>query len=126
MLLSFLASLAFVAGPQEPPPRDPLARRACVVAGRDIERFVAHYREYINGYERAGRLSYDFAADLQYELELAARPRIAELFDLAHDPEATRAECIELHSQHMTYLIQNITSKRLANFAAQRDRRLGR
>jgi hypothetical protein len=126
MLLSLLASLAFVAGPQEQPPRDPLARRTCVAAGKDIERFVANYREYINGYERAGRLSFQFAADLQYELELAARPRIASLFELAHDPEATREECRELYTLHKDFLIKNITSKRLANFAAQRDRRLGR
>ena len=126
MILSLVASLAFVAGPQEQPPRDPLARRTCVAAGKDIERFVANYREYITGYERAGRLSYQFSADLQYELELAARPRIESLFELAHDPEATRTQCRELHDFHMDFLIQNITRKRLANFAAQRNRRLGR
>lgn len=111
---------------QAPPPTDWLAQANCRKAATKIEIFVSDYSEYITGLERRGQISYDFAADLEYELELAARPHVRHLNEVGHRRETTSQYCIAYEGWVIDRLTTRITSKRLANFGKQMRERTER
>ena len=90
-----------------------------------LERHVSNVKWYNGLYEREGRITYEEAADIEYAIELKARGPIADLREMAFEPDMTPELC-EAYFLEVGGPVVDMSNHYFSNIAAQRRKRLER